>query len=793
MTYYTKPTKLEYYSKEGDNNGVWYGKLKNDITLSSKNVCHEEFVMLSQGLSPKGRKLLKVASENHRIGDDLTFSLIKSASVLFAGADQSTKQIIEKCHDDAVNTVLDYIQKNLIFVREQSEEKNKYKKVNADKCLIAKFTHFLTRLGDASIHSHAILFNLAKNKQGKFKTIETKPLKQHVKGLGAMYRNEVAHLLNKRLGVEITPDRDYFTLPMVPNELIEKFSKRSKQITDSLLKNMIAMSPKARQIAALQTRQKKEPIHLEKKFEVWKTEMDGWIPEFPNNKEISKTIKELSDYREELLNVLVEKQSVFRDADLMEAVHIRAQWHGLGAKTANKYIKELLLDKEIKKLYHPVLGQCYTTQNQFDLEKQFYEKAIQYANKYSSKFNCLKDKIKYKERLNTEQNTVFEGIIKGSQLSLVNGKPGTGKSYLMGSVRQYYEDQKAHVLGCAPSGKAAIELQQGAGIKSSTIDSLLFAIEEKRIKLNSDTVLVCDETGMVGIRKLSKLLSYVEAANSKLIIVGDFQQLQAVEAGNSFYNLIKKIGTFELNDIQRQKEQVDRDNIDKIAAGKMHDVLDNLHERGLLHVERSNISCKAKLIDDWYITFNQNQEESVILATTKSNVYQLNMLAREKMLQNSKLLGLPAIFKNQDEQRLSLQAGERVMFRKNSYQIGVQNGLTGTVTQVNQINSDNVNVKVKLHDGRLISFNSEFYNSIDYGYAATVHKSQGMTVDNAYIFMSDDFINKNLSYVQNSRSRNPPKLYAAYEYEQENAYIKAIADKSNKSSYKHQLDEVVEV
>lgn len=488
----------------------------------------------------------------------------------------------------------------------------------------------------------------------------------------------------------------------------------------------------------------------------------------------------------------MEKQSVFKESDLMEAVHIRAQWHGLGLKTANKFIKTLLKDKEIKKLRHPNLGICYTTQKQFELEKQFYSQATNYAKQRSHEFTIDAENFVFKARLNDEQKVAFDGIVNGTQFTLINGKPGTGKSYLMGSIKNYYENLGKRVLGCAPSGKAASELQQGSGIKSSTIDSLLLAIKNKRLKLSSNTVLVCDETGMVGIRKLSKLLSYVGAANSKIVLLGDFKQLQAVEAGNCFYNLIKKVGTLELNQIQRQNAQEDINNIEKIANGETMEVLEDLKNRGLFHVERTNLSCKAKLVDDWYSTYKFNPNQSMILASTKSNVFQLNVLAREKMLEEGRLSKLPAVFKNHDNRQFTVQIGERIMFRRNSYQLSVQNGLTGEVIHVNQIGSDNVNLKVKLSDGRTVTFNTEFYNDIDYGYAATAHKSQGMTVNHSYVFMSNDFLNNNLFYVEASRSRNPPKLYAAYEYEQKDAYLKELAKKSAVQANKHDLEDFKE-
>ena len=109
------------------------------------------------------------------------------------------------------------------------------------------------------------------------------------------------------------------------------------------------------------------------------------------------------------------------------------------------------------------------------------------------------------------------------------------------------------VYGAALSGKAAKELSKGANIKSATIAKWIYDLDrpgrKDRLTLDSKTILVVDEAGMVGTRQLHRLMTEVERAGARLVLVGDDKQLQSIDAGGGFSGLSKRLGYAELKEI----------------------------------------------------------------------------------------------------------------------------------------------------------------------------------------------------------------------------------------------------
>lgn len=141
-----------------------------------------------------------------------------------------------------------------------------------------------------------------------------------------------------------------------------------------------------------------------------------------------------------------------------------------------------------------------------------------------------------------QRDAVLHITTSGHTVTTVRGSAGAGKTYGLDAARAILEAAGHTVIGCAPSGKAALELQAGAGIASSTIDSLLLSLEraEDPVELAEGAVIVVDEAGMVGTRKLDRLAAHVaRTSGAKLVLVGDDKQLLSVEAGGMFRELVE--------------------------------------------------------------------------------------------------------------------------------------------------------------------------------------------------------------------------------------------------------------
>src|SRR3546814_873107 len=136
--------------------------------------------------------------------------------------------------------------------------------------------------------------------------------------------------------------------------------------------------------------------------------------------------------------------------------------------------------------------------------------------------------------LGTQQEAALAHITSRNDLSIVVGYAGTGKSAMLGVARDEWERAGYTVRGAALSGIAAEGLEGGSGIASRTIASLEYQWGQGREQLGPRDVLVIDEAGMIGTRQMERVLGEAERAGAKVVLVGDAEQLQAIEAGGGF-------------------------------------------------------------------------------------------------------------------------------------------------------------------------------------------------------------------------------------------------------------------
>ena len=153
-------------------------------------------------------------------------------------------------------------------------------------------------------------------------------------------------------------------------------------------------------------------------------------------------------------------------------------------------------------------------------------------------------------------------------LAGVIGYAGTGKSAMLGVAREAWESAGYTVRGAALSGIAAENLEGGSGIASRTIASLEHAWGRDRDQLGPKDVLVVDEAGMIGTRQMERLLSAADQAGAKVVLVGDPEQLQAIEAGAAFRALSERHGATEITEIRRQRTDWQRDATRWLATGR---------------------------------------------------------------------------------------------------------------------------------------------------------------------------------------------------------------------------------
>ncbi len=392
--------------------------------------------------------------------------------------------------------------------------------------------------------------------------------------------------------------------------------------------------------------------------------------------------------------------------------------------------------------------------------------------------------------LGNEQAAALLHVTGGSDLALVVGFAGTGKSAMLGVARAAWEAEGYRVRGTALSGIAAEGLEAGSGIASRTLASLEFGWKDGRDALTPRDVLVVDEAGMIGSRQMERVLSAAAGAGAKVVLVGDPEQLQAIEAGASFRALAERHGAVAITAVRRQREAWQRDATRELATGRTAAALDRYAAAGMVQASGTRAAAKAALVAGWDAVRQGSPEASqVILAYTRDDVRDLNELARERMRLAGVLRGADQVVQTERGER-SFAAGDRLMFGRNERGLGghhdrtqgvaVKNGSLGTVLAV-EAGGERLTVRLDGAGGAagglgagfgagqegsdaalVVTFYVRDYGHLDHGYAATMHKAQGVTVDRAHV-LATPHMDRHAAYVGLTRHRDGVALHYAAE------------------------------
>ncbi|WP_024880391.1 Ti-type conjugative transfer relaxase TraA [Methylosinus sp. LW3] len=358
--------------------------------------------------------------------------------------------------------------------------------------------------------------------------------------------------------------------------------------------------------------------------------------------------------------------------------------------------------------------------------------------------------------LSGEQADALAHVTDGRDLGVVVGYAGTGKSAMLGVAREAWEAAGYEVRGVALSGIAAENLESGSGISSRTIASLEHGWGQGRDVLTARDVLVIDEAGMVGTRQLERVLSHAAEAGAKVVLVGDPQQLQSIEAGAAFRSIHQSHGGAEISEVRRQREDWQRDATRDLATGRTADALHAYDKHGMIHAAATREQARDDLIDRWDRDRQASPGRSrIILTHTNDEVRALNEAARGRMRDAGNLGDEVRLVVERGER--SFARGDRVMFLQNERGLGVKNGTLGAIEEVST-----QCMSVRTDDGRSVRFDLKDYDRIDHGYAATIHKAQGMTVDRTHVLATPG-LDAHGAYVAMSRHRDGMELHYGHD------------------------------
>ncbi|MBY5857053.1 Ti-type conjugative transfer relaxase TraA, partial [Rhizobium leguminosarum] len=388
--------------------------------------------------------------------------------------------------------------------------------------------------------------------------------------------------------------------------------------------------------------------------------------------------------------------------------------------------------------------------------------------------------------LSAEQRHAIEHVTGPGQIAVVIGFAGAGKSTMLAAARQAWEAQGYRVHGAALAGKAAEGLEQSSGITSRTLASWEYSWQADRGRLNARDVFVIDEGGMVGSRQLARFVDEVKRAGAKLVLVGDHEQLQAIGAGAPFRAIAEAVGHAQLSEVRRQKADWQKQASIDFASHRTAAGLSAYEARGSLHLKTDRAETLKAIIADYVADRSANPNDTrIAMAHRRIDVAAINAGIRARLQERGELANSTSTSDDRGEERTyqtnngkrSFARGDRIVFLENDRDLAVKNGMLGEVIAVApdaiQVRLDG---KAQTQDGqRQVTVPVNSYQAFDHGYATTIHKTQGSTVDRSFVLASTT-MDRHLTYVAMTRHREEVQLYVGLDaFKTERALTEALS------------------
>jgi Ti-type conjugative transfer relaxase TraA len=464
-----------------------------------------------------------------------------------------------------------------------------------------------------------------------------------------------------------------------------------------------------------------------------------------------------------VLDLITREKSVFDERDVAKILHRYIDDASLFQSLMARILQSpqtLRLDRERAAFATGVrVPAKYTTRELIRLEAEMASRAMWLSQRssHSVRKPILEATFARHEQLSDEQKAAIEHVAGGERIAAVIGRAGAGKTTMMKAAREVWEAAGYRVVGGALAGKAAEGLEKEAGIVSRTLSSWELRWNQGRGQLDEKTVFVLDEAGMVSSRQLALFVDAVTKAGAKLVLIGDPDQLQPIEAGAAFRAIADRVGYAELETIYRQKDQWMRDASLHLARGNVATALDAYEQAGLVQAHWTRQDAIGGLIESWNQDFDPGKT-TLMLAHRRLDVRELNQLARAKLVERG-IVGEGFAFKTEDGPR-RFAAGDQIVFLKNEGSLGVKNGMLAKVVE-----AANGRIVAEIGDGEnstQVIVEQRFYANVDHGYATTIHKSQGASVDRVKVLASST-LDRHLTYVAMTRHREAAELHVGME------------------------------
>ena len=785
--YYTRELATDhqqYLSGHGESPGRWYGAGASSLGLQGE-ASPVGFQQMFEGRHPDTGELLgRPHGRNALPAFDVVLRPTKSVSILYGLGDAATGRAVLAAHHAGVREAVAYLDGHLGARRGHGGHEH----VSGRGLLAVGFDHRTSREGDPLLHTHLVVVaNRVQGPDGRWTALDGRDLYRHRLAADAIYRAVYQRQLSRTLGVEWTAADAHGNreLQGVPEELLRAFSKRTDQIdleVERLEASGRERTPRLVKWAVHATRKPKEheaPVTL---YGRWRAEaaerghdpdtlvraVSGRTRDPDQDLLVSEgTVAQVFD-RLACPAGLTATASTFALQDVIAA--LGGQLAGVGRAELEDLADRFCAERAVAVVADRALEERrWSTPELLGIEQRLVTAATGRTDGQVAvvSHDAVRAALQAHPTAGEDQQAMIRDICQGGQsVALVIGRAGTGKTFALGAARHAWQLDGYRPLACAPTGIATVSLEAEGFQEVATCDRLLADLDHRRERLSSRSVLVVDEAGMLGSRKLARLLGHAEQAQAKVVLVGDDRQLAAIDAGGGFRALRLRLGASELIENRRQHQAWEREALELVRSGLVEEAVAAYRAHDRVVAADSKPAATLALLQDWWQAWQEAErdpaQDVIVLGGRRVEVDRLNLACQELLAARGRLG--PDRLQVEDRR---LAVGDRVVCGRNAIaQLGVANGTRGIITALDP-DARSLTIHLDGKDPREVTLPAWYLDGrqrgernrrVDLAYATTGHRAQGLTRWRALVRLTGAE-DANWLYVQLSRARHQTTLY----------------------------------
>jgi conjugative relaxase-like TrwC/TraI family protein len=643
----------------------------------------------------------------------------KSVSILYGLGDPATGQAVLAAHHAGLAQAVAYLDEHLGARRGHGGVQH----VSRQGVLAVGFDHRTSREGDPLVHTHLVVANRVQGPDGRWTALDGRDLYRHRLAADAIYRATYQRKLSRMLGVEWTPvdihgNRE---LQGMSEALVRSFSKRTDQIDtelDRLTEDGRERTPRLVKWAVQATRKPKQHETPDTLYNRWRQEaaerghhpdtLVRTVTDRTPNRDQDRTVSDAVAGRlfDRLAGPdgLTATASTFARPDVLVA--LGAGLAGAGRTELEELADRFLAERAVSVVADRALEERrWSTPELLAVEQQLVTSATGRTEEQTAvvSHQAVREALAAHVTAGADQQAMVCDVCQGGHgVAMVAGRAGTGKTFALGIARHAWQLDGYRLLAAAPTGIATMSLQGEGFEEVATCDRLLGDLDRGREQLDDRTVLVIDEAGMLGSRKLGHLLEHAEQARAKVVLVGDDRQLAPIDAGGGFRALRLRLGASELTENRRQHQAWEREALELVRSGLVEEAVAAYQAHDRVVAADSKPAATLALLQDWWTAWQDAEhdpaQEVVVLAAHRAEVDRVNTACQELLAARGRLGG-----KRLQVEDLKLAVGDPVVCGHNAIaELGVANGSRGVVTALD-LEGRTLIMRIDGHDRRTVT------------------------------------------------------------------------------------------